>query len=425
VSRTHRRVGSRPVDASAPPPSADPTAWRLVRAAAAHGLAGGPEPVSPSPDDDLGWSRAVRLAEQQRVVGLLAAAVADGAVEVSDRQLDRLAETHEAWCAHDLRLERTLLHAADALDAAALPFLVIKGPALAHRWYADPAHRLFGDLDLVVPSGRVREASAVLADVLGTSPPPELRPGFDERFGKETLLRSPPSPASPAGIELDVHRTPIAGALGLAIPLEELFESPGEVLVGGRALPTPGPVPTLLLACYQATIADLPPRLIASRDVVQVMTMAGSPSAAEVVAAAARWQASALVAEAISSAPIRLGLATDPSRRGPLDDWAHGYRPTARERLLLAAHRGPGHVYWRQLAGVVVLSGSGPRAAYLRALVVPQASYLTERRWKRRGHVRRGWRTLTGPVRHRVVAGGRRAARRIRPRHGSKAEPRA
>ena len=301
--------------------------------------------------------------------------------------------------------------AADALDAALLPFLVIKGPALAHRWYEDPAQRLFGDLDLVVPSGRVREAARVLAEVLGTSAPPELRPGFDEQFGKETLLRGPSGPSSPSGIEVDLHRTPVAGVLGLAIPLDELFEDAGEVLVAGRALPTPGPVPTMLVACYQATIADVPPRLIVFRDVAQVQSGPGGPDPSDVIAAADRWQAAALVAEAVLAAPGRLGLQAGGDRPGPLADWAAGYRPGGRERLLLAAHRGPGYVYWRQLAGVVVLSGSRARAAYLWALLSPQSSYLAERRWRRGGHLRRGWHNLTLPVRRRVVATFRRFRR--------------
>jgi hypothetical protein len=411
VRGSGRRARSRPAGRSGALPAAEPATWPLIRAAAAHGLPGAPPfPSPPDPTDELAWARAIRLAEQQRVLGLLAAAVADGALEVGPEQLDRLADAHEGWCAHDLRLERLLLRAADALDAARLPFLVIKGPALAHRWYPDPAQRLFADLDLVVPSGRVREAARALAEVLGTSPPPELRPGFDEQFGKETPLRGPATPTAPGGIELDLHRTPIAGALGLAIPLDELFESPGEVLVGGRALPTLGPVPTLLLACYQATVADLPPRLIASRDLVQVLSDDLAPAAADVIAAADRWQASALVAEAVAAAPGRLGVAppTDPPR--PLTAWAQEYRPERRERIVLAAHRGPGYVYWRQLAGVIVLSGSRARATYLRALVSPQTSYLTERRWRRGGHLRRGWRTLTSPVRQWLVA----TARRIR-----------
>jgi len=402
---------TRRADAAAPPPSIDPAAWRFVSAAAAHGLEGAP-PFPTPPVGELAWTRTVKLAEEQRVVGLLAAAAADGAVELEGAAFDHLAEVHEAWCAHDLRLERALVRAADALDAAALPYLVLKGAALAHRWYPDPAQRLFADLDLVVPSGRVRDASRILADLLGTTPPPEVRPGFDEQFGKETLLRSPPSRSLPLGIEIDVHRTPVAGAFGLAIPLHELFDTPGEVLVGGRALPTPGPVPTLLLACYQATVADVPPRLMASRDVLQVL--AGAPDADAVVGAASRWQCGVLVAEAVRDAPRRLGLPPDALAHHPLHEWARLRPPTTRDRLLLAAHRGPGHVYWRQLAGVLVLSGGRQRREYLRSLVAPQRAYLTQREWRPATHVRRGWRTLTGPVRHRVVAAARRARRRVR-----------
>ena len=160
---------TRRADAAAPPPSIDPAAWRFVSAAAAHGLEGAP-PFPTPPAGELAWTRTVKLAEEQRVVGLLAAAAADGAVELEGAAFDHLAEVHEAWCAHDLRLERALVRAADALDAAALPYLVLKGAALAHRWYPDPAQRLFADLDIVVPSGRVRDASRILADLLGTTP---------------------------------------------------------------------------------------------------------------------------------------------------------------------------------------------------------------------------------------------------------------
>jgi hypothetical protein len=395
--------------AAAPPSPADTAAWRLVSAAAAHGLEGAP-PIPSPPRDDLAWTRTLKLAEEHRVVGLLAAATADGALELGPTQVAPLAERHEAWCAHDLRLERILQRGADVLDAAALPYRVIKGPALARRWYPDPAQRLFADLDLVVPSGRVREASGRLAELIGTAPPPEVRPGFDERFGKETLLRSPPSASMPLGLELDIHRTPIAGAFGLAIPLDELFEAPGEVLIGGRAVPTPGPVATFLLACYQATVTDLPPRLIAARDVMQLRRRPGAPDAGEIVAAAERWQCAALVAEAVTEAPVQLGLTAD--GRDPLLDWARRHRRTTRDRVLLAAHRGPGYVYWRQLAGVLVLSGVRDRSRYLGALVVPQRAYLHGREWRTTTHTRRAWRSLTGPVRHRVVAGARRIAHR-------------
>ena len=247
-----------------------PPAWAVMRAVAAYGLPAAP-PIPTVGDDALAWRRIIGLAEQQRVLGLLVAAVRDGRVAGPEGPLDgearsRLAAAHEAWCAHDLRLERALLAGADALDRAGISYLVTKGPAMAHRAYPDAGQRLFADLDLIVPSGYVAAATRVLVEALDATPAlVELRPGFDERFGKETLLRTTATPGAPAGLEIDVHRTPVAGALGLAIPLDELFERPGRVEVAGRVLPTPGPVATLLLAAYQASVADVPPRLGARR----------------------------------------------------------------------------------------------------------------------------------------------------------------
>ena len=363
------------------------------------------------PRDELGWQRVVRLAEQQRVLGLLAAAAADGTLSLDPSRLAVLAEAHEAWCAHDLRLERALLHAADLLDAASIPFVVIKGPVLAHRVYADPAQRLFADIDLVVPSEHLRAASRLLADEFGAGTPfPELRPGFDERFGKETLLRTASTATTPAGLELDVHRTPVAGALGLAIPLADLFDRAGEVLIAGRAVPTPGAVATLLLACYQASVSDVPPRLASARDVVQLL-LTGSPEPRDVLAMAARWQATAVVAVAVRDAWLTLDLrGTDPPE---LVSWSRSYSPTARERLLLGAHRRPGYVYWRQLAGVIVLPDAPARGRYLLALALPQPSYLAQRRWSFTYHARRAWRTFNEPVRSKLVGAARWIRRRL------------
>ncbi len=389
--------------------------WPFVRALAAHGLVAGPA-LPPAPSDLFAWQRIVRLAEQQRVLGLVAAAVAVGDLVVDDEQRRILADTHEAWCAHDLRLERALLHSADALDAASIPYLVMKGPALAHRCYPDPAQRVFADIDLVVPGRHLHQAAAVLSTELDAAAShPELRPGFDERFGKETLLRTAPTRQRPGGLEIDVHRMPVAGALGLAIPLDELFDGPGEVLIAGRALPTPGPVPTLLLACYQASVTDIPPRLAAARDVLQLLASdAADPD--ELVATARRWQATAVVAQALRHSRRTLALPADagPAAASQLFAWADSVVPSARERLLLSAHQRPGYVYWRQLAGLVVVRGTRARVDYLRALALPQQDYLADRRWSIGHHARRAWRAVTSSVRNRLV----RTVRRVRRRAG-------
>ncbi len=397
-----------------PPPATDAAAWSVVKAVAAHGLDGAP-PIPPVAGGATSWTQVLRLAERQRVLGLLAAAAADGTLALEAEAHLELSQVHQAWCAHDLRLERALLAGVAALDQAGIGALVTKGPALAHQAYPDPAARLFADLDLIVASGQVHAAAEVLGDALGARRVQgELRPGFDERFGKETLLRTPSTPSAPAGLEIDVHRTPVAGALGLAIPLDELFSAATTFALAGRAVPTPGPIPSLLLAAYQATVADIPPRLGARRDLVQLL-LAPEVDLEAVVATARRWQARAVLADAVSQTWAVLGLAsTDPIRTRPVTSWAVGYRPTQRERLLLEAHRANGYVYWRQLAGVVVLTGWGPRAHYLAALIWPGPGYLRDRSWSIGQHLRRAVRTIDAPLRHRLVVLGRRVGRRVR-----------
>ena len=379
----------------------------LLRAAAAHGLPGA-APLPPLPADGVRWDEVIARAERDRVLGLLAAAAADAAPDLAPDLHDRLVEAHERWCVHDLRLERRLLRSADLLEAADIPFAVMKGPAIAHSWYERPADRLFADLDILVPARHLTAATTVLARGLDAEPAlPELRAGFDERFAKESLLRTGPTTDAPLGYEFDVHRTLVAGALGLAIPLDELFQDRGSVVVGGRTLPTLGPVPTFLATCYQATIADVPPRLIAARDVVQI-AQSGALDLGLAIAAAGRWQARAVMAEAVVNAWHTLGV----TERTPLLAWAESYRPTVRERLLLASHRTAGYVYWRQLAAIVVLPGIEPRLRYLSATLAPQTDYLAGRGWSTATHVRAAARALSRPVREPVVRWVRRLRRR-------------
>ena len=138
----------------------------------------------------------------------------------------------------------------------------------------------------------------------------------------------------------------------------------------------------------------------------------------ELVATAARWRASAVLATAVLDAWPALDLARpdpDGDLAGQLVDWASRHRPTLTERLLLDAHRRPGYVYWRQLAGVAVRPRlARPAAATWAPWSWPQPDYLADRRWSVASHLRRAGRTLTAPVRNAAVG----AARRVRRRGG-------
>lgn len=57
--------------------------------------------------------------------------------------------------------ERRLASVLETLEAASVPALVIKGPAIA-AWYPDPALRPYGDLDVLVPRTQLDEAVGAL-----------------------------------------------------------------------------------------------------------------------------------------------------------------------------------------------------------------------------------------------------------------------
>jgi hypothetical protein len=362
----------------------------LARAVAAHGLRSSltfPTAAAGQPTLDRETFDAL-LAEctQHRVLGFLGDAVRDGALVVDDEQREKVEEELRSWLAHDVRIEQLLLRALSALEAEGIPSRVLKGVALAHTAYPRPESRVFGDVDLLVPSGEVGRAVTTLERTFGvTREQPELRPGFDERFGKEVLLRCDED------LELDLHRVFVEGALGLTIRTADLFAPPYRFPLAGyelAALPMPQ---RLLHACYAAALGDWPPRLGSLRDVAQIV-LRESPHLVDVLLMAQAWQCQLVVARAIRLASEELGLLDRPA----IVEWAYRYRPGRKEEVVLAAHEGPARAFTRHLAALLVLPGVAARAAYLRAIAFPQRSYLEARAMTAGGHVGRAWRRLKG-----------------------------
>ncbi len=357
-----------------------PSASGWPASIARHGLPGDPPASGIGPLHDDEFSRLLLECEHHRLLGLLGAAVRAEVVLVTPGQHEDLERLLQAWLAHALRVERLLLDATRALDAAGLEHRVLKGAALAHLAYPDPAWRVFGDLDLLVPAARLHEAATILGPALDLERvEPELRPGFDDRFGKEAMLTGEGRP------ELDLHRTFVEGGLGLTIHLPDLFEPGQPFTLGDRefqALPAPQ---LLLHAAFSAVVGDWPPRLGSVRDVAQVL-LVQEPDRDTVLAFARRWRAEPLLARALTTAWDLL----EPEAVPPLVDWARARRTSRRERWLLAAHLGPGRASSRRLAGLAVLPGLSSRVAYLHAVAWPSRAYLERRGLRRRDHVCRG-----------------------------------
>ena len=243
-----------------------PPVRSALRAVARHGLAGDGDGPPPGALDDGDWRRLVAAVREERLTGLLDRAVADGALAATPAQAEEAEERAAGFLRGTLRLERALVDVAACLGHGGVPFLVLKGPAVARLDEPDAALRHYVDLDLLVAGADLDSAVSSLAALGYRRDLPERRAGFDRRFAKEISLASPRAP------EVDVHRTLVLGAFGLRLDLGAFWASPAPFSVGGAALAALDAEGRFAHACLNAVLGDEHPRLLALRDVARIST---------------------------------------------------------------------------------------------------------------------------------------------------------
>jgi hypothetical protein len=283
-----------------------------------------------------------------------------------------------AWLAHALRVERLVLDATEVLAAHEIRSIVLKGVAFAHTVYSDAAMRVVGDVDVLIePHNFTRAANALIADFGATRSLPELRAGFDDRFGKEILLRI-------HDIEFDLHRMFVEGPYGLAIDLADLWESPDTFALGGHELMALAPAARAVHAAYAAALGDWPLRLNAARDFAQ--TWVCDPTVlVDAADLARRWRCEAVIRAALERAREVFGA--EFSER-PLVLREHLSR---RDRLFLGAYRGSGRGYLRNAVAPMAIGGVRRKMAFLAAVTLPDPEYLAARGTSRSSFIRHGW----------------------------------
>ena len=316
--------------------------------------------------------------QHHRLVGFLGVAVRDGAFPVTDGQRMRVEEAWQGWLGHAVRVERLLLDATAVLDDHGIRSIVLKGAALAHTAYADPSLRVFGDVDLLVePRNFTRTADVLVAEMGAERPLPELRRGFDDRFGKEILLKA-------RDRELDLHRMFVEGPYGVAIELDDLWRAPDRFGLGGRELLTLARPAQVLHAAYAATLGDWPLRLGPLRDFVQ--TWSGNVATLEAAVDIARaWRCAAVIRAACERAQAAFG-----TELPGLESQLAG-RVSRRDRVFLASYRGSGRGYLRNLVAPVAVRGLGNKVRYVRSVAFPDPAYLAARGATRKGFIRQAW----------------------------------
>ncbi len=272
-----------------------------LRAAVGHGVGGeGRWPHEPLEPDE--FDRLLVTAMSERLLGVLAEAVADGALSLPSEQLEQLTHLHAGSQAHMLEIERLLLRVIERFGELGIEYRVLKGVALAHLVYADPAWRVAADVDLLVRGDRLADAIRIAVDEFGGDQlVPELRPGFDREFGKESMVRV-------GNVELDLHRTFVVGPFGLTIELADLFTEANTITVGERRLIALGTEHLFLHACYNVALGDYPVRWGSVHDLL--LCAKHLPIDLDrAIAIAQRWQGTAVVRRAAE-------VAVDMGRRG-------------------------------------------------------------------------------------------------------------
>src|SRR5439155_19583011 len=128
-------------------------------------------------------------------------------------------------------------------------------------------------------------------------------PDFDRRFGKGAVV------GMPEDLEIDLHRTFVAGALGMTIDLDGLFETARPFMLGDRKLLALATEERLLHACIHAAL-DQVVRRHSLRDIAQMAMNAGL-DVDRLVTMAESWRCSAVVARAIRLTWETLDLADE------------------------------------------------------------------------------------------------------------------
>lgn len=333
-----------------------------LRALAGRGLPGvRPLPAHPPVAEVLAG------ASRHKLVGVLAAAVADGDLPLDEHDRSLVAGAHEDAMREVLLLEEELLRAVEVLGAVDVDHRVLKGTALAHMVHDDPAERCFGDNDLLIGGADLDRAVAALVAAGAVRPVPALSPSFDRRFAKSVTL------TWSGATELDLHRTLAPGPYGLLVDLDDLFRDPAELLLAGRVART---MPTrlhLLHAAIHVALGDVEPRLGNVRDVA-LLARRDADDVAAVVETANRWGCAAPVARGLRRTAV---LGHD---RTPLEQWADRHVISDVDQRRLAAYDVRAGRYRRQARASWSVLGWRDRVAFTWALLRPSA---THRAWRR------------------------------------------
>lgn len=294
------------------------------------------------------------------LTGYAVEATERGRLTLPPDETRELADSQAKRLLHAALLRRELGAAVASLGAIGIDPLLVKGPAVANRFYRDPALRTYADLDLIVPRDRLADAVAALAGD-GYSVVGDYRPDYPESLYHDVHLERF---VGSHRVDIDLHWRLGDDPLTVQLGHDILTCGAEQLDVDGTVVSVPA-LPEQLLVLAVHFLSDVARRLIWVNDLALVAH----------VASEAQWRrAFGLAGELGLGWPLHRAL-----------DYAGRYlaldrpRPTAPPAApafgpLRAIEeldaRGARH------AGRLASIGWRERAVYLRALVAPSRATL-------------------------------------------------
>lgn len=368
------------------PPRTSP----VLVSAARHGLAPAadlPDPNRSYVDHDL-----AAVARFDGLSGFLAAALSDGSVVGDDGAMSEVQQDWLRAAVGSAQVEALAVRTARVFDAAGVRWRLTKGAALAHLDYAGQlSERTFGDMDVVVHPADWNTAQMALTRSGYRRVSPELRPGYDIRFGKGATIEDP------LGLEVDLHLRFAVGRFGLLARPHELFGRSDQIVLAGQVIPTLAGPDRLLHACHHLVLGGFS-GLRAARDVAQLL-LVSRVDWVHCVHTATAWGVEAVVGRGVTLAWERLRLEVD----HPAIRWARGHRITSAERRALRVFEEERPFREQALTALPVLPVS-LLPAYVAALAVPLPGARRSGRVSRLSHLVSRARALVAGARRRRSA---------------------
>lgn len=269
--------------------------------------------ASLSPDDpgaEVG--RLVRACQPEDLTGLgpralfhgvsgYVHAATSGLASVPQEERTRLERSRDGVVLSHLRTVSELSYLAKVFGAAAIPWMVIKGPTLAEPVHGAVELRSYGDLDILVPGSRLAEAMSVLEQTGSQVIDRNWTLIHSEMKGEVHLQL-------PLGTSLDLHWHLFNEAERrdlFPISIQELFARQREVDISGITVPTLSVADTIVYVALH-TLHSGSDRLVWLKDIERLLSLEACDPI-EVVEVAREWRADLVLKSALRRVEIALG----------------------------------------------------------------------------------------------------------------------